>query len=166
MRNRLLLAAGLATGYVLGSRAGRQAYIRIQSRWQGVRQSPQLRGTLDKARGIAEQRMPRLAGAVTGLASSTSSTAADVAVSVHQAGEQALVPVQDPATDAPAGTDVPDLTDPEVDIEVPTGTAIPIGVETTATDAAGGSELFDDSPGIGPVGAEATTTKEGDDVER
>lgn len=165
MRRRLLLAAGLATGYVLGSRAGRQAYTRIQSGWREVRQSPQVRSTLDKARGIAEQRAPRLTGAVAGIASSAGSTAADVAVSVHQAGEQALVPLPEPATDAPAGTEVPDLTDPDVDVEVPTGTQMPVGVEATATDAAGGSELVEGSPGLGPVGAEATT-KEDDDVER
>jgi hypothetical protein len=139
VRGRLLLIAGLGTGFVLGSRAGRRAYEQLRGRVQELSQTPAVQSTVSKARGIAEQRAPKLTGAVTAL----TGTAASVTESVSQAGEQSVVPVPD------TGTEVQ-----------------PVGAEQTGTDAAGGGEIGEGSPGIGPVGTEATTTAEGDDVER
>lgn len=138
MRGRLLLIAGLGTGFVLGSRAGRRAYEQLRSRVQDVSRSPAVQSTVDKARELAAQRAPKLTGAVSGLLGTTAS----VTESVHQAGEQAVVPASDSST-----------------------AVQPVGAEVTGTDAAGGDEIGEGSPGVGPVGSEATAT-EGDDVER
>ena len=75
MRGRLLFVAGVATGFVLGARAGRGAYVTIKSRWQEAASSPQVRGALDKARELAEQKAPRLASVVTGGGSSAAGSA-------------------------------------------------------------------------------------------
>ena len=138
MRGRLLFIAGLGTGFVLGSRAGRRAYEQLRSRVQDVSRSPAVQTTVDKARELAEQRAPKLTGAVTAL----TGTATKVTESVHQAGEQAVVPVAETSTDV-----------------------LPVGAEATGTDAAGGTEIGESSPDIGPVGTEATGP-EGGDVQR
>ena len=140
VRGRLLLLAGLITGFVLGSRAGRRAYEQLRSRVQDVSRNPAVQSTVSKARDFAQQRAPRLTGAV----STVTGTAAGVTESVHQAGEQAVVPA------------------PETSTEVQ-----PVGAEETGTDAAGGGEIGAGSSEVGPVGAEATTASTGgDDVER
>jgi hypothetical protein len=140
VRGRLLLIAGLITGFLLGSRAGRRAYEQLRGRVQDVSRNPAVQSTVSKARDFAQQRVPKLTGAV----SAVTGTAASVTESVHQAGEQAVVPV------------------PETSTEVQ-----PVGAEQTGTDAAGGGEVGEGSPEIGPVGAEATaTTTDADDVER
>jgi hypothetical protein len=134
----LLFIAGLGTGFVLGSRAGRRAYEQLRSRVQDVSRSPAVQTTVGKARELAEQKAPKLTGAVTALGG----TATKVTESVHQAGEQAVVPVPETSTDV-----------------------LPVGAEATGTDAAGGTEIGEGSSDVGPVGTEATT-REGDDVER
>lgn len=140
MRGRLLLIAGLITGFVLGSRAGRRAYDQLRSRVQDVSRNPAVQDRVAKAREFAQQRAPKLTGAV----SAVGETAASVGESVHQAGEQAVVPVADTPTEVQ-----------------------PVGAEETGTDAAGGGEIVEGSPSVGPVGAEATTTtEEGGDVQR
>jgi type IV secretory pathway TrbL component len=140
VRGRLLLIAGLITGFVLGSRAGRRAYEQLRSRVRDVGRTPAVQSTVSKAREFAQQRAPKLTGAVAGV----TETAAGVTESVHQAGEQAVVPVADTPTEVQ-----------------------PVGAEQTGTDAAGGGEIGESPAAVGPVGAEATTgAKEADDVER
>lgn len=151
MRGRLLFTAGLGTGFVLGSRAGRRAYEQLRSRAQQVSRSSALRTTVGKARELAEQRAPKLTGAVTAL----TGTASKVTESVHQAGEQAVVPIAPTSTDVlPVGDEATGSTD-----------VLPVGAEATGTDAAGGAEIGESSTDVGPVGTEATTTGS-DDVER
>src|SRR3954447_1249426 len=140
VRGRLLLIAGLITGFVLGSRAGRRAYEQLRTHAQGLSHNPAVQSTVSKARDLAQQRVPKLTGA----ASAVAGTAASVGESVQQAGEQGLVPTPDTSTDV-----------------------LPVGAEATGTDAAGGTEISEGSPGLGPVGAEATsTTEEIDDDQR
>lgn len=131
VRGRLLLIAGLITGFVLGSRAGRRAYDQLRTRAQSVSRNPAVQSTVAKARDLARQRAPKLTGA----ASAVAETAASVGESVQQAGEQALVPTPDTSTEVQ-----------------------PVGGEATGTDATGGGEIREGSAGLGPVGAEATTT--------
>ncbi len=82
MRGRLLFVAGLGTGFVLGSRAGRRAYEQLRERAQTLSQNPAVQSTVTKARELAEQKAPKLTGAL----SAVTGTAASVTGSGQQAG--------------------------------------------------------------------------------
>ncbi|MGW7575081.1 YtxH domain-containing protein [Streptomyces sp. NPDC054765] len=49
MRYRLTFIAGLATGYVLGARAGRERYEQLRKAAQRVMQNPAVRNTAESA---------------------------------------------------------------------------------------------------------------------
>ncbi|GHH87071.1 hypothetical protein GCM10018793_61410 [Streptomyces sulfonofaciens] len=49
MRYRLTFAAGLALGYVLGTRAGREQYEKIKQSVQDLAQNPAVRNTAESA---------------------------------------------------------------------------------------------------------------------
>jgi hypothetical protein len=53
MRFRLGLLIGLAAGYVLGARAGRQRYEQIMSTWRGVRRSEPAQQLTSEVRQVA-----------------------------------------------------------------------------------------------------------------
>lgn len=55
MKGKLLFAAGLATGYVLGSKAGRQAYERIKSQASDIWESPAVQKTVSQAGALAKE---------------------------------------------------------------------------------------------------------------
>lgn len=55
MKGKLLFAAGLATGYVLGSKAGRQAYERIKSQASDIWESPAVQKTVSQAGTLAKE---------------------------------------------------------------------------------------------------------------
>ncbi|MFG2827932.1 YtxH domain-containing protein [Streptomyces sp. NPDC048434] len=49
MRYRLTFIAGLATGYVLGARAGRERYEQLRKAAQRITQNPAVRNTAESA---------------------------------------------------------------------------------------------------------------------
>ncbi|MFF2650473.1 YtxH domain-containing protein [Streptomyces sp. NPDC058045] len=49
MRYRLTFVAGLALGFVLGARAGRERYEKLKRAAQGVAQNPAVRNTAESA---------------------------------------------------------------------------------------------------------------------
>ncbi|MEU8514910.1 hypothetical protein AB0C76_25450 [Kitasatospora sp. NPDC048722] len=61
---KLSLAVGLAAGYVLGSRAGRQRYEQIAKVTRQIAQSPKVQGATDRARQQAGAVAGKAAGAV------------------------------------------------------------------------------------------------------
>src|SRR3954451_24983132 len=54
VRGRLLLIAGLITGFVLGSRAGQRAYDQLRTRVQSVSRNPAVQSRVAKARDFAQ----------------------------------------------------------------------------------------------------------------
>jgi hypothetical protein len=81
MKGKLLFVAGVAAGYVVGARAGRQAYDSIKVKVQTARENPQVQNVVAKAKDLAEQKVPKLAGVVTGAAVTASSVGEAVAES-------------------------------------------------------------------------------------
>jgi hypothetical protein len=79
MKGKLLFVAGLATGYVVGSRAGRSAYTTLTEKLRAARESEQLQSVVGKVKEVAQERAPRLTAAVTTAADTTSSVAEAVA---------------------------------------------------------------------------------------
>ncbi|MFE2720913.1 hypothetical protein [Kitasatospora sp. NPDC059327] len=61
---KLSLIVGLAAGYVLGSRAGRQRYEQIAKVTRQVAQNPKVQGAADKAKQQAGAAAGKAAGAV------------------------------------------------------------------------------------------------------
>lgn len=68
MRGKLLFAAGLAAGYVIGARAGRPAYDAIRDRAAALRDDPTVRSAGAKAERKFEEAAPKVAAAAEGVA--------------------------------------------------------------------------------------------------
>jgi hypothetical protein len=64
MRFKFGLALGLAAGYVLGTRAGRQRYEQIRRWWGQVSNSPTVHRATERAQAVAGQRARRALYAV------------------------------------------------------------------------------------------------------
>jgi hypothetical protein len=89
MKGKLLFVAGLATGYVVGSRAGRSAYTTLTEKLRTARESDRVQSVVGKVKEVAQERVPKLTAAV--------STAADTTASVADAVSSA----PDPESDSP-----------------------------------------------------------------
>ncbi|MCU1473398.1 hypothetical protein [Amnibacterium sp.] len=79
MKGKLLFVAGLATGYVVGSRAGRSAYTTLTEKLRAARESDRLQSVVGKVKEVAQERAPKLTAAVSTAADTTSSVADAVA---------------------------------------------------------------------------------------
>jgi hypothetical protein len=61
---KLIFVAGLAVGYVLGARAGRERYEQMREAAQRASSNPAVRNSLDSATQAGRQAASRAAGAV------------------------------------------------------------------------------------------------------
>jgi hypothetical protein len=61
---KLIFVTGLAIGYVLGARAGRERYEQLREAAQRLGENPALRNTVDTATQTGWQAASRAAGAV------------------------------------------------------------------------------------------------------
>ena len=73
MRGRILLVTGIAIGYVLGTRAGRQRYEEIKSAVSGFWNSPRVQKNVHQAEDYVKEKAPEVAKSV--VAKATGSTA-------------------------------------------------------------------------------------------
>ncbi|MGO2658212.1 hypothetical protein [Mycetocola reblochoni] len=64
MKGKILFVAGLATGYVLGTRAGRKRYEQIRSGWLSVWNTRPVQNQVHKAEDFAKARLSGLPSAV------------------------------------------------------------------------------------------------------
>src|ERR1700712_3868938 len=62
MRGKLLFVVGLGTGYVLGSRAGRQRYEQIKAGADKVWSSQPVQAGVGQVQGYANKQVDRLSG--------------------------------------------------------------------------------------------------------
>jgi hypothetical protein len=65
MRYRLTFVAGLAIGYVLGTRAGRERYERLRQTALRFAENPAVRNATDSAAQTGREAASKAAGAVT-----------------------------------------------------------------------------------------------------
>ncbi|OEV12167.1 hypothetical protein K378_01310 [Streptomyces sp. Amel2xB2] len=65
MRYRLTFAAGLAVGYVFGTRAGRERYERLRQTAQRVAENPAVRNATESAAQTSREAASKAAGIVT-----------------------------------------------------------------------------------------------------
>jgi hypothetical protein len=107
MRGKLLFAAGLAVGYVVGARAGRPAYDALVERVRGGVENPKVQEVAAKAKETLEQKAPQVAA----VAEQAAATASGVADAARTAAED---PSTGDATDAPdAGQASPERATPK-----------------------------------------------------
>lgn len=66
MRYRLTFVAGLAVGYVFGTRAGRERYERLRQTAQRLAENPAVRNATESAAQTGREAAAKAAGAVTG----------------------------------------------------------------------------------------------------
>jgi hypothetical protein len=88
---KLGMALGVAVGYVLGARAGRERYEQMAASARQIMDKPQVKRVIDSAPGTAQAQVEQLAN-----------KAADA---VHQAADK--VAPNDAATPAASGSDAP-----------------------------------------------------------
>jgi len=77
MKGKIMLLAGGAVGYVLGTRAGRERYDQIVTQAQGVWNNPKVQEKASQAQDLAKDKAPVVKDKVSGAASSATSAAKD-----------------------------------------------------------------------------------------
>jgi hypothetical protein len=58
MKNKIVFAAGMAAGYVLGTRAGRESYEALKSRAESLWNSPRVQEGVSGATGVLKEKLP------------------------------------------------------------------------------------------------------------
>ncbi|MBB1245831.1 YtxH domain-containing protein [Streptomyces durbertensis] len=64
MRHRLIFVAGIAVGYVLGARAGRERYEQLREKARQITENPAVRNTVESAAQNGRQAASRAAHVV------------------------------------------------------------------------------------------------------
>lgn len=60
MKNKLVFATGLAVGYVLGTRSGRERYEKLRTKAKELWQNPKVQETVSEAAGTIKDKAPAL----------------------------------------------------------------------------------------------------------
>lgn len=82
MRGRILLVTGVAIGYVLGSRAGRQRYEDIKDAAGKFWNSPRVQKNVHQAEDYVKEKAPEVAKSAVAKATGTAKSATAAAKSV------------------------------------------------------------------------------------
>jgi hypothetical protein len=61
MRGKILFAAGLAVGYVLGTRAGRERYEQLKNAAKGFWNDPRVQHRVDQVEDFVKEKAPEVA---------------------------------------------------------------------------------------------------------
>jgi hypothetical protein len=64
MQARILFVVGLAAGYVLGTRRGREGYDQLKDRAQSLWGNPRVQKTVSSAKSVARDKAPVLSAKV------------------------------------------------------------------------------------------------------
>lgn len=97
MKNKLVFGAGLAVGYVLGTRAGRQSYEQIRTKAQQLWNNPKVQDTVASTTGTLKSKAPEVQEKLQGVLKKGGAGAAD---------DGAKAP-QTPGADVGASGDLP-----------------------------------------------------------
>ncbi|MBJ2121835.1 YtxH domain-containing protein [Arthrobacter sp. MSA 4-2] len=58
MMNKIVFAAGMAAGFVLGTRAGRESYEVLKARAESLWNSPRVQESVSGATGVLKEKLP------------------------------------------------------------------------------------------------------------
>jgi len=67
MKNKLVFAAGMAAGYVLGTRAGRESYEQLRTRAQKLWNSPKVQDKVSSTTGTIKSKAPAVQDSLKGV---------------------------------------------------------------------------------------------------
>jgi hypothetical protein len=129
VKNKLVFAAGMAAGYVLGTRAGRESYEQIKGKAQQLWNSPKVQDTVSSTTDTLKSTTPKVQQSLKGVLKKGGSGASDGAVAP-----------QDPGKDVGASGDLP-LDVPPVVTAMDTG-----GIESTTGPSGGDPLTVEDTP--------------------
>ncbi len=65
MKNKLVFASGMAAGYVLGTRAGRESYEKIRTKANQLWNNPKIQSTVSSATDTVKDKAPAVQGKLT-----------------------------------------------------------------------------------------------------
>jgi hypothetical protein len=66
MKNKIVFAAGMAAGYVLGTRAGRESYEVLKARAESLWNSPRVQESVTGATGVLKDKLPAVSEQTSG----------------------------------------------------------------------------------------------------
>ena len=99
MRGRAALIVGVSTGYVLGTRAGRERYEQIKTRAARLWHDPRVQEKATQAQDLAKEKAPQVQQKVTDAAKKATDAAKQTASSVETAtGDGAAATLTEPPT--------------------------------------------------------------------
>ncbi|HEY8319186.1 MAG TPA: hypothetical protein VIG76_10170 [Amnibacterium sp.] len=113
MKNKVLFVAGVATGYVVGARAGRSAYTALAEKVRTARSSDAVRSAVGRVKAVAEDKIPGVTSAVSTVTETTASiaeaaaSAADPEGDAGDGSQTASTESSAPESDAPAQKPAP-----------------------------------------------------------
>lgn len=96
MKNKLVFAAGMAAGYVLGTRAGRESYEQIKGKAQELWNNPKVQDTVSSTSDTLKSTAPKVQDSLKGVLKKDGTGGSD--------GAEAP---QDPGKDVGASGDLP-----------------------------------------------------------
>lgn len=128
MKNKLVFGAGMAAGYVLGTRAGRQGYEQLKTKAQQLWNSPRVQETVASTTGTLRSKAPEVQDSLKGVLKRSGSGSND--------GAKAP---QDPGKDIGASGDLP------LDVP-PVVTAMDTGAPTDTGPSGGDPSHIADTP--------------------
>ncbi|MHA7240349.1 YtxH domain-containing protein [Arthrobacter sp. TMS1-12-1] len=67
MKNKLVFAAGMAAGYVLGTRAGRESYEQLRTKAQELWNSPKVQDKVSSTTGTIKSKAPEVQESLKGV---------------------------------------------------------------------------------------------------
>lgn len=124
MKNKLVFTAGMAVGYVLGTRAGRESYEQLRTKARELWNSPKVQDTVSSTTDTIKSKAPNVPGSLKGVLKKSGSGSDNGAVAPQESGKDAeasgdlpldLPPVvtsMHSGTTGPSGTSGPSGGDP------------------------------------------------------
>ncbi|WP_157940216.1 YtxH domain-containing protein [Arthrobacter ruber] len=134
MKNKLVFTAGMAAGYVLGTRAGRESYEQLRAKAQKLWNDPKVQDKLSSTTGTLKSKAPAVQDSLKGVLKKGGSGAADGAKAPNKTGK-----------DVGASGDLP-LDVPPVVTAMDTGSADVTGVSGTTGPSGGDPRHVEDTP--------------------
>ena len=92
MKGKAALLVGLATGYVLGTRDGRERYLQIKTQANRIVQDPRVQEKATQAADLAKAKVPVLKSKVTGATGSDTGTSTSTGTGTGTRGAAAGSP--------------------------------------------------------------------------
>jgi hypothetical protein len=86
MQGKIMFVLGAATGYVFGTRTGRQGYERLKRQARDFWQNPRVQSTVSSAEGFAREKIPVVGEKLGDVAKKATGAAGD-ATAKHSASD-------------------------------------------------------------------------------